>query len=127
MSGAQVRIPLDSSVVRIPVGQVYVLPERCKGCRFCIEFCPEQVLAESEVMNAKGYHYPVVVAGKELACVNCRFCIDFCPEQVLAESEVMNAKGYHYPVVVAGKELACVNCRFCKLICPEFAIYTEEL
>ena len=65
MSGAQVRIPLDSSVVRVPVGQVYVIPERCKGCRFCIEFCPEQVLAESEGMNAKGYHYPVVAAGKE--------------------------------------------------------------
>ena len=69
MSGAQVRIPLDSSVVRVPVGQVYVLPERCKGCRFCIEFCPEKVLEESAGMNAKGYHFPVVAAGKEIVWV----------------------------------------------------------
>ena len=88
MSGAQVRIPLDSSVVRIPVGQVYVIPERCKGCRFCIEFCPEQVLAESDGMNAKGYHYPVVVAGKELACVNCRFCKLVCPEFAIYTEEL---------------------------------------
>ena len=88
MSGAQVRIPLDSSVVRVPVGQVYVIPERCKGCRFCIEFCPEQVLAESDGMNAKGYHYPVVVAGKETACVNCRFCKLVCPEFAIYTEEL---------------------------------------
>lgn len=74
------RIPLDSREVPVPVGQVYVIPQRCKGCSFCIEFCPEQVLVESEGMNAKGYHYPVVAPGKEAACVNCAFCKLVCPE-----------------------------------------------
>ena len=39
-------------------------------------------------MNAKGYHYPVVVAGKELACVNCRFCKLVCPEFAIYTEEL---------------------------------------
>ena len=88
MSGTLIRVPLDSASVPIPVGQVFVLPDRCKGCRFCIEFCPEQVLIESEAMNAKGYHYPVVAEGKERACVNCDFCKLICPEFAIYTEEV---------------------------------------
>jgi len=82
------RQPLDLATVCVPVGQVFVIPERCKGCRFCIEFCPELVLAESEGMNSKGYHYPVVAAGKEQACVNCAFCKLVCPEFAIYTEEV---------------------------------------
>ncbi len=88
MSGTVYRQPLDSATVRIPVGQVFVIPERCKGCRFCIEFCPEKVLEESQKMNAKGYHYPVVAEGKAGACVNCAFCKLVCPEFAIYTEEV---------------------------------------
>ena len=74
--------------MRVPVGQVYVISQRCKGCRFCIEFCPELVLVESEAMNAKGYHYPVVAEGRELACVNCGFCKLVCPEFAIYTEEL---------------------------------------
>jgi 2-oxoglutarate ferredoxin oxidoreductase subunit delta len=82
------REPLDRSGVHIPAGQVFVIPERCKGCSFCIEFCPEQVLAESQGMNAKGYHYPVVAPGQETACINCGFCKLVCPEFAIYTEEV---------------------------------------
>ncbi len=49
MSGTSIRRPLDPAVVRIPVGQVYVIPERYKGCNFCIELCPDQVPAEAAI------------------------------------------------------------------------------
>ena len=75
-----VRTPLDIASVTVPHGRVYVLPERCKGCKLCVEFCPIGVLAVSEEMNAKGYHYPAIVAGKEDACVHCEFCMLVCPE-----------------------------------------------
>ncbi len=81
------RKPLDADSVTVPHGQVFVIPERCKGCRFCIDFCPEQVLAESDGMNAKGYHYPVVAAGKESACVHCGFCKLICPEFAIYTEE----------------------------------------
>jgi len=74
MSDILTRRPLDSAAVRIPVGQVYIIPERCKGCRFCIELCPQEVLVESTAINAKGYHYPMVAEGKDEACVHCQFC-----------------------------------------------------
>ena len=74
------RTPLDLGKVTVPHGQVYIIPERCKGCKICIRYCPRDVLQNSPVTNAKGYHYPEVVPGKEAACVNCEFCTLVCPE-----------------------------------------------
>jgi 2-oxoglutarate ferredoxin oxidoreductase subunit delta len=74
------RVPLDLAQVAIPRGQVYLIPERCKGCRLCVEFCPQDVLQESAHKNAKGYRYPAVAPGKETACVHCEFCSLVCPE-----------------------------------------------
>lgn len=74
------RQPVDHGTVPVPHGEIFVLRERCKGCRFCIEFCPKDVLAESEAMNARGYHYPVVAPGNEDACAQCQFCMLICPE-----------------------------------------------
>ncbi|HEU4759133.1 MAG TPA: 4Fe-4S binding protein [Dehalococcoidia bacterium] len=88
MSGTVLRRPLDLDTVTRPVGQVFIIPERCKGCRFCIDFCPEQVLVDSDGMNARGYHYPVVAPGKEEACVNCSFCKLVCPEFAIYTEEM---------------------------------------
>lgn len=87
MVATQYRRPLDSDRVPIPIGQVFVIVERCKGCNFCVEFCPEEVLVESPDMNAKGYHYPVVAPGKECACINCAFCKLVCPEFAIYTEE----------------------------------------
>jgi 2-oxoglutarate ferredoxin oxidoreductase subunit delta len=45
-----------------------------------VEFCPEDVLYNSDQTNAKGYQYTDVVAGKEQDCVHCEFCSLVCPE-----------------------------------------------
>ncbi|MFQ5981970.1 MAG: 4Fe-4S dicluster domain-containing protein [Woeseiaceae bacterium] len=74
------RQPMDLPLAQIPLGRVHVIAERCKQCDFCITYCPTDVLAYSEEINAKGYHYPVVAKGKESACVHCRFCDLICPE-----------------------------------------------
>jgi 2-oxoglutarate ferredoxin oxidoreductase subunit delta len=72
------RMPLDSSEHSITVGKVNILGYRCKGCKYCIEFCPHDVLEESEDFNEKGYRPPYVkIEGK---CVNCNFCETICPE-----------------------------------------------
>ena len=72
------RMPLDADRHQAVTGKVNILKYRCKGCGYCIEFCPQDVLAESEDFNEKGYRPPYVkVEGK---CVNCDFCETICPE-----------------------------------------------
>jgi NAD-dependent dihydropyrimidine dehydrogenase PreA subunit len=82
------RRPIDGSRVIHPHGQVYVISDRCKGCKFCIQFCPEDVLEESKDLNVNGYRYPVVASGKEDGCVQCGFCTLVCPELAIYTQEV---------------------------------------
>ncbi|UCF59853.1 MAG: 4Fe-4S binding protein [Anaerolineaceae bacterium] len=82
------RTPIDWAEVRVPRGQVYLIPERCKGCNICVEFCPQDVLQVSDQTNAKGYHLPEIATGKERACVHCEFCSIVCPEFAIFTLEV---------------------------------------
>ena len=81
------RTPLNLEKMKMPQGQVYLIPERCKGCGLCIEFCPREVLRESAAINAKGYHFPEIVPGKETSCVHCQFCTMICPEFAIYTEE----------------------------------------
>lgn len=72
------RVPLDAHEVEIPRGTIHLIVDRCKGCEFCVEFCPRDVLAMSDDFNAKGYHYPVVARPAD--CVNCDLCEVICPD-----------------------------------------------
>lgn len=54
-------------------------PERCKGCAFCIEFCPKGVLAlTTSQFNAKGYCYAQALTPE--ACIGCGLCEMYCPD-----------------------------------------------
>jgi 2-oxoglutarate ferredoxin oxidoreductase subunit delta len=72
------RRPLDEGKVLVEHGRVHIIVERCKGCGFCVEFCPLDVLATSDSFNSKGYHPPVIVRPE--ACVRCGLCEIICPE-----------------------------------------------
>ena len=72
------RRPLDFDRVTVPHGQVRIVVDRCKGCGFCVEYCPRDVLELSRGFNRKGYHPPVAV--KEGECLNCCLCEMICPE-----------------------------------------------
>ena len=58
--------------------EVIIIPERCKGCGFCIEFCPQHVLCSSTEINSKGYH--IVGIGDSDKCTGCNTCSMVCPE-----------------------------------------------
>ncbi|MHC4859583.1 MAG: 4Fe-4S dicluster domain-containing protein [Planctomycetota bacterium] len=72
------RRPLDLDSVKVPRGDVHILRERCKGCAYCVEYCPEDVLQLSHEFNKKGYHPPETVEGKD--CVMCQLCELLCPD-----------------------------------------------
>jgi 2-oxoglutarate ferredoxin oxidoreductase subunit delta len=72
------RAPLDAARVARTCGDVIVLDDRCKGCGFCVEYCPREVLVLAPFFNRKGYHPPRVA--KPGQCVNCNLCEMLCPE-----------------------------------------------
>ncbi len=72
------RQPLDRHRIQIPRGVVQIIEERCKGCGFCVQFCPQRVLVMSKRTNAKGYHPPELLDDSK--CVNCGLCALLCPD-----------------------------------------------
>ena len=59
-------------------GQIKIDRERCKGCLFCIEFCPKDSIRLSEELNLKGYFVAAFDSGD--GCNGCGICALMCPE-----------------------------------------------
>ena len=59
-------------------GHTVINTERCKGCGFCVAFCPSRCLSLSHQFNRKGYHYPEVVDPE--MCRGCDLCGMLCPD-----------------------------------------------
>jgi 2-oxoglutarate ferredoxin oxidoreductase subunit delta len=70
--------PLDGKKMSKPKAEIYIIKDQCKGCGFCIEFCPKKVLEESQEINARGVHAPKIVDESE--CIACGFCTTVCPD-----------------------------------------------
>ncbi len=69
-------------------GSVCVITERCKGCEFCIDFCPTGALEQSDDTTEKGYHPPEMGKG----CVLCGKCENVCPEFAIFLKEAEEQK-----------------------------------
>ncbi len=59
-------------------GAIHVTQNRCKGCGFCIEFCPPKVLEFSDDFNSHGYHFPQLT--NQDGCTGCDLCGLYCPD-----------------------------------------------
>ena len=55
--------------------------ERCKGCGYCVEACPQKIMELAESFNSMGYH-PVVWIDPE-KCKGCAFCAMMCPDTAI--------------------------------------------
>lgn len=65
----------EMKVVR---GDVHIIKDRCKGCGFCVQYCPTDVLEMSHEFNAAGYHFPQIENIDN--CICCGLCEMLCPE-----------------------------------------------
>lgn len=53
----------------------------CKGCGYCIKFCPKHILEMGKERSHKGHFYPVNI--NEEACTTCAICALMCPEAAI--------------------------------------------
>jgi 2-oxoglutarate ferredoxin oxidoreductase subunit delta len=83
--------PIDAKNIKPPKAEIHLLKDQCKGCGFCIEFCPKKVFSESHEINARGVHPPKV--DDESKCVVCSFCTAVCPDFAIYVNEVKCEEG----------------------------------
>jgi 2-oxoglutarate ferredoxin oxidoreductase subunit delta len=62
-------------------GNITIDGEFCKGCAFCIEYCPKGKIYLTPKINSKGYH----TAGpkEDIECNGCALCALMCPEAAI--------------------------------------------
>jgi 2-oxoglutarate ferredoxin oxidoreductase subunit delta len=91
--------PFGKEKPKIVSGEIHIIKERCKGCGFCIEYCPRDVLDVSEEFNEKGYHPPKIV--KPEMCTFCGLCELICPDFAIfvTESEESLSAGKEAKIV----------------------------
>jgi 2-oxoglutarate ferredoxin oxidoreductase subunit delta len=72
------RKPFDHEQKAVKPGKVTIDRERCKGCGYCVEFCPRDALVTSEELGPKGYTLAKVADTNK--CLGCGLCEIICPE-----------------------------------------------
>lgn len=87
-------------------GVVFVKREVCKGCAYCIEFCPNHCLEFAREFNAKGYHYPVMAHPEK--CSGCDMCGSYCPDFAIVGMRTKDLESRLTAQVAAGKSPAKV-------------------
>jgi 2-oxoglutarate ferredoxin oxidoreductase subunit delta len=77
----QLREPFDVEQKKSVSPKVQINKDRCKGCTYCVEFCPRKALKMSQEISAKGY---VLAAVDDPAkCSSCGLCEIICPEYAI--------------------------------------------
>ncbi len=65
--------------------KLVLLESRCKGCGYCIEFCPNKVLIRSNKISETGVEVPEIKFPER--CTACGFCTMICPDFALVLKE----------------------------------------
>jgi len=72
---------VEKSAKNGPSFKVTIAEKYCKGCGYCIKYCPKKVLCAEDTINAKGY--VKVKVGAPADCIGCLSCSTVCPEAAI--------------------------------------------
>jgi len=65
--------------------RIKLIKQLCKGCGYCIEFCPNNVFEKSEEITEKGVTPPRIKNPDK--CTLCGLCTRLCPDFALTIEE----------------------------------------
>ncbi|HOF13552.1 MAG TPA: 4Fe-4S binding protein [Spirochaetota bacterium] len=65
------------------MGHIVIDSNRCKGCYFCITYCPKQILVISKNHNIQGYFPAELADDKKEHCTACKICALMCPDTAI--------------------------------------------
>ena len=68
----------DSTAGKKRKGTVVLNEERCKGCTYCVRYCPTGALEMTDRLNHKGYTLPTLAHPDK--CNGCDLCGMYCPD-----------------------------------------------
>jgi 2-oxoglutarate ferredoxin oxidoreductase subunit delta len=58
--------------------------EKCKGCWFCVEFCPQKIIIAADRNNQSGSAVASVLQTKADSCTGCGTCALMCPDAAIS-------------------------------------------
>ncbi len=67
--------------------KIKVLGQYCKGCGYCVNFCPKKAVSFGRERNGLGVFFPVI---DREACIACGICATVCPDAALELREEEN-------------------------------------
>ncbi|MDR3590475.1 MAG: 4Fe-4S binding protein [Negativicutes bacterium] len=63
------------------MSKIDVDKELCKGCGYCVHFCPRKIVGMKKETNAKGYSFAYQI--EENKCTGCKICAIICPDAAI--------------------------------------------
>jgi len=60
------------------VGKIVIYRDKCKGCSFCVDTCPKDLIQVDKELNIQGY-LPALIENND-DCTGCALCAEVCPD-----------------------------------------------
>jgi len=104
-------------------GVAKVDPEKCQGCKACVETCPKHLIDlipygfEGAVPCANTDKGGITRKVCESGCLGCHLCEKFCPHNAIHVVDNLSVKDYS----------KCQNCGICAEKCPRKLIYMPHM
>jgi 2-oxoglutarate ferredoxin oxidoreductase subunit beta len=76
----------------VVTSEVIIDKQRCRGCGYCMEFCPRGCLQTTgKFISQLGYAMPMLTKSEQ--CNTCGFCVEMCPHWAIEVNLLLEDQG----------------------------------